>query len=63
MKIAFKALIKEMKVKSLSCGEKEVDLKLQFRPEADEVEVLNKLQKPDDLATVVIMDETVNNSG
>ncbi len=57
MKIAFKALIKEMKVKSLSCGEKEVDLKLQFRPEGDEVETLNKLQKPDDLATVVIMDE------
>lgn len=57
MKIAFKALIKEMKVKSLSCGEKEVDLKLQFRPEGEEVETLNKLQKPDDMITVVIMDE------
>ncbi len=61
MKIAFKALIKEMKVKSLSCGEKEVDLKLQFRPEAEEVETLNKLQKPDEQITVVMMDEIVKN--
>ena len=59
MRIAFKALIKEMKVKSLSCGEKEVDLKLQFRPEAEEVETLNKLQKPDGQITVVIMDEPI----
>ena len=57
MKIAFKALIKEMRVKSLSCGEKEVDLKLQFRPEDEVVENLNKLQKPDGTVTVVVMDK------
>ncbi len=63
MKIAFEALIKEMKVKSLSCGEKEVDLKLQFRPEDETVERINKLQKPDELITVVMMDTIEKNSG
>lgn len=61
MKIAFKALIKNMRVKSLDCGEKEVDLMLRFRPEKGTVGILDELQKPDNEIAVVIMDEVVNN--
>lgn len=57
MKIAFKALIKQLTVKSLVCGEKEARLLLEFKPEDEDVNSLNKLQKPDSQVMVVIMDE------
>ena len=57
MKVAFEALIKQLTVKSLVCGEKEARLLLEFKPEDEDINSLNKLHKPDDLITVVIMDK------
>jgi hypothetical protein len=58
MKVAFKALIKQLTVKSLVCGEKEARLLLEFKPKDEDINSLNKLHKPDDLITIVIMDKT-----
>lgn len=57
MKVAFEALIKQLTVKSLICGEKEARLLLEFKPEDEDVNSLNKLQKPDAQVMVVIMDK------
>lgn len=57
MKVAFKALIKQLTVKSLVCGEKEARLLLEFKPENEDLNSLNKLHKPDDQVMVVIMDK------
>ena len=57
MKIAFNALIKQLTIKSLVCGEKEARLLLEFRPKDEDINSLNKLHKPDDQIMVVIMDK------
>lgn len=59
MKIAFKALIKQLTVKSLICGEKEARLLLEFKPKDEDINTLNKLHKPDEQIMIVIMDETI----
>ena len=57
MKVAFKALIKQLTVKSLVCGEKEARLLLEFIPKDEDINNLNKLHKPDDQVMIVIMDK------
>ncbi len=57
MKVIFDALIKELKVKSLVSLDKEARLILQFMPNDDVLDKLNKLHKPDELVKVVIADE------
>lgn len=57
MRIAFKALIKQLNIKSLVCGEKEARLTLDFKPTDEIIDSLNKLQKPDEMIMAVIMDE------
>ena len=57
MKVAFNALIKQLTVKSLVCGEKEARLLLEFKPRDEDINDLNKLHKPDDQIMVVIMDK------
>jgi len=60
MKIAFKALIKNVNNKSLVSGDKEtwVTLKLQDENVKDEIlNALNVLQNPQEERMIVIMDE------
>ena len=57
MKVAFEALIKQITVKSLVCGDKEARLILQFLPTDDILDKINKLHKADDDIFVVLMDE------
>ena len=57
MKVAFEALIKQLTIKSLVCGEKEARLLLEFKPKDEDINTLNKLHKPDDQIMVVIMDK------
>ena len=57
MKVAFPALIKQLTVKSLVCGDKEARLILQFQPNDDILDKINKLHKADDDIFVVLMDE------
>jgi len=57
MKVAFPALIKQLTVKSLVCGDKEARLTLQFLPTDDILDKINKLHKADDDIFVVLMDE------
>ncbi len=57
MKVAFMALVKQVTVKSLVCGEKEARLLLEFKPKDEDINTLNKLHKPDDQIMVVIMDK------
>lgn len=60
MKIAFKALIKQVNNKSLVSGDKEswVTLKLQDENVKDEIlNTINSLQDPTEQVMVVIMDE------
>lgn len=59
MKVAFKGLIKSLNIKSLVCGDKEARLTIDFTPTDDVINDLNKLQKPDDLAFIVIMDKEI----
>ena len=56
MKVAFKGLIKQLNIKSLVCGEKEAKLTIDFKPTDEIINDLNKLQKPDDLVMIVIME-------
>jgi len=61
MKIAFKALIKQVSIKSLVSGDKTVEVKLNLQGEnvSDEIiNTINSLQNPQDEVTVVIMNET-----
>ena len=57
MKVAFPALIKQLTVKSLVCGDKEARLTLQFLPTDDILDTINKLHKADDSIMIVLMDE------
>ena len=57
MKAYFEALIKQLTIKSLVCGEKEARLLLEFKPEDEMLDALNKLHRADKTVTVVIMDE------
>lgn len=57
MKVAFEALIKQVTVKSLVCGEKEARLLLEFKPKDEDIDMLNQLHKPDDQVMIVIMDK------
>ena len=60
MKIAFKALIKQVSIKSLVSGDKQVEVKLQLQGDNVSDEILNSinsLQDPTEERMVVIMDE------
>lgn len=59
MKVAFEAMIKEIKNKSLVSGDKATRIVLEFdsNEKLDILNNLNELHKPDDLVTVVIMDK------
>ena len=57
MKVAFKAMIKQMNIKSLVSGDKEARLILQFLPTDDILDKINKLHKADDNIFVALMDE------
>lgn len=60
MKVAFKALIKQMTIKSLVCGEKEAQLILRLQDDNVKNEILNalnSLQQADQTVYVVIMKE------
>ncbi len=60
MKIAFKALIKQVSIKSLVSGDKEAEVKLRLQDEnvSDEIlNTINSLQDPTEKRMVVIMDE------
>ena len=57
MKVAIKALIKQVTVKSLVSGDKEARLTLDFLPKDEDINILNQLHKPDDTVMVVIMDK------
>lgn len=57
MKVAFKALVKQVNTKSLVSGDKETRLILQFKPTDDILNKINKLHKADDEIMVVLMDE------
>jgi hypothetical protein len=57
MKIAFEALVRQLKIKSLVSGDKEAWLILQFKPTDDVLDKINRLHKADDEIMVVLMDE------
>ena len=60
MKIAFKALIKQVSIKSLVSGDKTAEVKLNLQGDnvSDEIlNIINSLQNPQDEVTVVIMDK------
>ena len=57
MKVAIKALIKQVTVKSLVSGDKEARLTLDFLPKDEDINILNQLHKPDDTVMVVIIDK------
>jgi len=57
MKVAFKALVKQVKIKSLVSGDKEAEMILRFLPTDDILDTINKLHKADDDIFVVLMDE------
>lgn len=60
MKIAFKALIKQVSIKSLVSGDKQVEVKLQLQGDNvkdDILNTINSLQDPAEEVMVVIMDE------
>ena len=57
MKVAFKALVKQVNTKSLVSGDKETRLILQFMPTDDILNKINSLHKADGMVVVVLMDE------
>ena len=60
VKIAFKALIKQVSIKSLVSGDKTAEVKLNLQGDnvSDEIlNTINSLQSPTDEITVVIMDK------
>ncbi len=57
MKIAFRALIKQVNIKSLVSGDKEAEMILRFLPTDDILDTINKLHKADDSIMIVLMDE------
>jgi len=56
MKVAFKALVKQVNTKSLVSGDKETRLILQFQPNDDILDKINKLHFADKDIMVVLMD-------
>ena len=57
MKVAFRALVKQVKIRSLVSGDKEAELILRFLPTDETLNNINKLHKADDSIFVVLMDE------
>jgi len=57
MKVAFEALVKQLKIRSLVSGDKQAEVILQFLPNDDILDKINKLHKADDEIMVVLMDE------
>ena len=57
MKVAFKALVKQVKIRSLVSGDKEAELILRFLPTDDILDTINRLHKADDEIMIVLMDE------
>jgi len=57
MKVAFKALVKQMKIRSLVSGDKEAEMILRFLPTDDMLDSINRLHKADDEIMVVLMDK------
>ncbi len=57
MKVAFKALVKQMKIRSLVSGDKEAEMILRFLPTDNMLDSINRLHKADDDIFVVLMDE------
>ena len=57
MKVAFKALVKQMKIRSLVSGDKEAELILRFLPTDDMLDSINRLHKADDEIFIVLMDK------
>ena len=57
MKTAFKALIKQISVKSLVSGDKECRLLLEFLPKNEILNILNQIHSADKMVYVVVMDK------
>ena len=57
MRCAFNAMIKQLTVKSLVCGDKEARLTLDFLPTDDMLDSINRLHKADDEIFIVLMDK------
>ena len=57
MKVAFKALVKQMKIRSLVSGDKEAEMIVRFLPTDDILDKINKLHKADDDIMIVLMDK------
>ena len=57
MKVAFKALVKQMKIRSLVSGDKEAEMILRFLPTDEMLDSINRLHKADDDIYVVLMDK------
>jgi len=57
MKVAFKALVKQMKIRSLVSGDKEAEMILRFLPTDDMLDSINRLHKADDEIFIVLMDK------
>jgi len=57
MKVAFKALVKQMKIRSLVSGDKEAEMILRFLPTDNMLDSINRLHKADDDIFVVLMDK------
>jgi len=60
VKVAFKALVKQLKIRSLVSGDKEAEMILRFKPNDDILDKINKLHKADDEIMAVLMDENNN---
>jgi hypothetical protein len=60
-KVAFEALIKEINIKSLVSGDKEARLILQFMPDDETLDGLNRLHRADSfvMAAIVPIENTV----
>ena len=57
MKVAFEALVKQMKIRSLVSGDKEAEMILRFLPTDNMLDSINRLHKADDDIFVVLMDK------
>lgn len=56
MRVEFKALIKQLTIKSLVSGDKEARLLLEFIPEPEMLNTINQLHRADDLIKIVLED-------
>jgi len=57
VKVALKALVKQVKIRSLVSGDKEAEMILRFLPTDEMLDSINRLHKADDDIFVVLMDK------